>query len=150
VREHFEVLFRAADRNRGVTVKTIGDAVMASFVTPIDALRTAIDVHQDIEDLNRRLELSGDAALSIRLGTHVGPCISVTLNDRLDYFGATVNIASRVSHLSRGDDVVLTEKMLLDRETQAQAVQHGNLEAFETELRGYEQRFRLQRLVFPT
>ncbi len=149
VREHFEVLFLAAERNRGVTVKTIGDAVMASFVTPVDALRTAIDVHQDMAGLNQRLGLSGDAALSIRLGAHVGPCISVTLNERLDYFGATVNVASRVSHLSQGDDVVLTEKMLLDQETQTEAAQNGSLEAFETELRGYEQRFRLQRLIFP-
>ena len=149
VREHFEVLFQAADRNHGVTVKTIGDAVMASFVTPGDALRTAIDVHRDLETLNRRLGLSGDEALSIRLGTHVGSCISVTLNDRLDYFGATVNIASRISQLSRGNDVVLTEDMLSDQETQTEAVQHGDLESLETELRGYDRRFRLQRLVFP-
>ena len=149
VREHFEVLFQAADRNRGVTVKTIGDAVMASFVTPVDALRTAIDVHRDMEGLNQRLGLSGDAALSIRLGAHVGPCISVTLNDRLDYFGATVNVASRVSHLSQGDDVILTEEMLSDQETQAEAAHHGDLDTFEAELHGYDRRFRLQRLVFP-
>ena len=149
VRDHFDVLFQAADRNHGVTVKTIGDAVMASFVTPVDALRTAIDVHRDIEALNRRLGLRGDEALSIRLGTHVGPCISVTLNDRLDYFGATVNVASRVSHLSQGNDIVLTEEMLADQETQAEAVQHGNLESFEVKLRGYDRHFRLQRLIFP-
>jgi class 3 adenylate cyclase len=143
------VLFQAADRNHGVTVKTIGDAVMASFVTPVDALRTAIDMHRDIETLNRRLGLRGDEALSIRLGTHVGSCISVTLNDRLDYFGATVNVASRVSHLSQGNDIVLTKEMLADQETQAEAVQHGNLESFEVKLRGYDRHFRLQRLIFP-
>ena len=148
VREHFEVLFQAADRNRGITVKTIGDAVMASFVTPADTLRAAIDVHRNIASLNRRLELNGDAALSIRLGAHVGPCISVTLNDRLDYFGATVNVASRVSHLSQGNDAILTEEMLSDEETQAEVVKHGNLTPFETELRGYDQHFQLQRLVF--
>lgn len=148
VREHFDVLFRAADRNNGVTVKTIGDAVMASFVMPADALRTAIDVHYDIAALNRRLALSGDAALNIRLGVHVGPCISVTLNGKLDYFGATVNIASRVSHLSQGNDVVLTENMFTDRETQAEAARHGDVEPFESELRGYDRGFRLHRLVF--
>jgi class 3 adenylate cyclase len=149
VREHFEVLFQAANRNRGVTVKTIGDAVMASFLTPADALRTCVDAHHDMETLNSRLGLSGDAALSIRLGTHVGPCLSVTLNERLDYFGATVNIASRVSHLSRGHDVILTEEMLADPEAHAEAIQHGNFETFEAELHGYDQHFQLQRLVFP-
>jgi class 3 adenylate cyclase len=78
----------------------------------------------------------------------VGPCISVTLNDRLDYFGATVNIASRVSHLSQGDDVVLTEAMMEDQETHAEAIQHGRFESFEADLRGFDQRFRLRRLVF--
>jgi class 3 adenylate cyclase len=148
VREHFEVLFQAADQNHGVTVKTIGDAVMASFLTPFDALRAATDMHRDMAALNRRLRLSGDAVLSIRLGTHVGPCISVTLNDRLDYFGATVNIASRVSYLSQGNDTILTEEMLSDQETQAEVVKHGTLKPFETELRGYDQHFRLQRLIF--
>jgi len=85
---------------------------------------------------------------STRLGAHVGPCLSVTLNDRMDYFGATVNIASRVSHLSQGNDVVLTEKMLADQETGAEVVQHGVLEPFEAELRGYDRNFRLQHLVF--
>jgi class 3 adenylate cyclase len=148
VRDHFEVLFQVADLNHGVTIKTIGDAVMASFVTPADALRTTIGAYREIEALNRRLALSGDEALSVRLGAHVGSCISVTLNDRLDYFGATVNIASRVSHLARGNDVVLTEAMFSDQEVQAEAVQHGEIEGFETELRGYDQCFQLQRLVF--
>jgi class 3 adenylate cyclase len=148
VREHFEVLFEAADRNDGVTVKTIGDAVMASFVTPADALRAAGDMHRNMAALNRQLKLSSDAALSIRLGAHMGPCISVTLNDRLDYFGATVNIASRVSHLAQGNDAILTEEMLSDEETHAEAVKCGILEPFETGLRGYDQHFRLQRLIF--
>ena len=149
VREHFEVLFQAADLYRGVTVKTIGDAVMASFMTPADAIRASIKVHRDMKTLNRQLELSGDAALSVRLGAHLGPCISVTLNNRLDYFGATVNIASRVSHLSQGNDVILTKEMLADQETHAEASRHGNFETFEAELRGYDRQFRLQRLVFP-
>jgi class 3 adenylate cyclase len=148
VRDHFAVLFQATERNRGVTVKTIGDAVMASFLEPVNALRTAMDMHRDMAELNRRLGLSGDAALSVRLGAHVGPCISVTLNERLDYFGATVNIASRVSHLSHGDDVVLTTAMLENQEARAEARQHGHLEDFESALHGYEQHFRLQRLVF--
>ncbi len=148
VREHFEVLFRAAERNRGITVKTIGDAVMASFVSPLDALRATVEVHRDMQALNRQLALSEDDVLAVRQGIHVGPCISVTLNNQLDYFGATVNIAARVSHFSKGDDVVLTKEVMDDQETRIEAEQYGQLEGFETELRGYEQSFQLQRLVF--
>jgi class 3 adenylate cyclase len=148
VRDHFEVLFQAAERNRGITVKTIGDAVMASFVSPVDALRATVDVHRDMLALNQQLGLSGDDVLAVRMGIHVGPCISVTLNNQLDYFGATVNIASRVSHLSQGRDVILTEAVMDGQEARAEATRYGQLECFETELRGYEQRFELQRLVF--
>ena len=37
-----------------------------------------------------------------------GPCIAVTLNDRLDYFGRTVNLAARLQGESRGDDIVMS------------------------------------------
>ncbi len=146
VRDHFQLLFEAANRNQGITVKTIGDAVMASFINPADALQAAIDAQRDMQRLNRQLELSGPEALHIRSGTHVGPCISVTLNEKLDYFGATVNIASRVSRLSLGGDVVLTPAMLQDEAVQ-QLTRHDELESFSTALHGYEQSFELQRLV---
>jgi len=148
VREHFDVLFDAAIRNQGVTIKTIGDAVMCTFLSPADAVQASVDMHDGIQALNTRLELSDQAALSIRLGIHIGPCITVTLNDTLDYFGATVNIASRVSHLSRGDDVILTPQVMQDGEVRAMLPKIGRLEDFECNLHGYEQRFQLCRLIF--
>jgi class 3 adenylate cyclase len=30
------------------------------------------------------------------VGLHIGPCLVVTLNGRLDYFGEMVNIAARL------------------------------------------------------
>src|SRR3546814_17339949 len=46
--------------------------------------------------------------------SHRGPCIAVTLNDRLDYFGSTVNLAARLQGQSRGGDIVLSRDMLGD------------------------------------
>jgi len=148
VREHFEVLFEAINRNGGSVVKTIGDAVMASFIRPADLFAAACDIHYDLADLNEQLGLQGEAQLISRLGGHVGPCISVTLNGRLDYFGATVNIASRISHLAQGDDIVLTEAMWDDENIQAQAQACGQLAAFETSLRGFDDCFQLRRIAF--
>jgi len=48
----------------------------------------------------------------------------------------TENIASRVSHLSQGNDVVLGEETLAEQETHVEAVQHGGIEAFEADLYG--------------
>src|SRR3546814_9306199 len=53
--------------------------------------------------------------LTIKLGVHEGPCIAVTLNGRLDYFGTTVNMAARLQGESRGGDVVLSEAVATDR-----------------------------------
>jgi len=36
----------------------------------------------------------------LKIGIHEGPCLAVMLNDRLDYFGQTVNIAARVQGLA--------------------------------------------------
>jgi class 3 adenylate cyclase len=50
-------------------------------------------------------------AIVVKLGLHCGPCIAVTLNDRLDYFGRAVNLAARVQGESHGGDIVLSEDM---------------------------------------
>jgi class 3 adenylate cyclase len=44
----------------------------------------------------------------LKVGIHDGPCIAVTLNDRLDYFGSTVNLAARVESKSDGNDIVVS------------------------------------------
>jgi class 3 adenylate cyclase len=47
-----------------------------------------------------------------QIGLHAGACLAVTLNDRLDYFGQTVNIAARVQALSGADEIVVTDDVL--------------------------------------
>jgi class 3 adenylate cyclase len=50
----------------------------------------------------RRLhETHGREDLLLKIGIHEGPCLAVSLNERQDYFGQTVNIASRVQGLAR-------------------------------------------------
>ena len=45
-------------------------------------------------------EERGSEDLLLKIGIHEGPCLAVTLNERQDYFGQTVNIASRVQGLA--------------------------------------------------
>ena len=49
--------------------------------------------------------------LSLKIGLHTGPCIAVELNDRLDYFGRTVNIAARVEGLAGAGEIVCTDSV---------------------------------------
>jgi class 3 adenylate cyclase len=105
VREHFAYLGRIVRGHRGAIVKTIGDAVMAAFAEPADAVRAAIAVQEGTAAFNRE---QGGEAISIKIGVHAGPSIAVTLNDRLDYFGSMVNLAARVQGLAAGGEVVVS------------------------------------------
>jgi class 3 adenylate cyclase len=114
VREHYAVLTRVVREHDGAVVKTIGDAVMAAFTDPADALDAALAMRDDIAAFNRHLasETGGEGvAILVKIGLHSGACIAVTLNDRLDYFGSTVNLAARLQGESAGGDIVLSETM---------------------------------------
>ena len=111
VREHFAFLARAIRQHDGAIVKTIGDAVMAAFAAPADAVRAALAVQREIGAFN---QASSEGGVIIKLGLHEGPCIAVTLNDRLDYFGSTVNLAARLQGRSEGDDIVMSATLARD------------------------------------
>ena len=113
VREHFAILGKAVRENDGAIVKTIGDAIMAVWVNPADGLRCAMQIQRDVARFNRQ---SGREPIIIKLGLHVGRCISVTLNDRLDYYGTAANKAARLEGQSNGGDIVMSPQFAADPE----------------------------------
>jgi len=116
VRQHFEILFRVIDEHHGVVVKTIGDAVMGAFTVPRQALQAAIAMHQQMAQLNQQLSLIPEDQLILKIGIDAGPCLNVSLNDRLDYFGITVNTAARVQATSSGHNIAVTNAITADLE----------------------------------
>jgi class 3 adenylate cyclase len=106
VRQHFGVLRDVIAANQGALVKTIGDAVMASFYEPLSAIRAALDMLAQIGHFN---DSAGEELITLKIGAHVGPCLAVTLNGRLDYFGQTVNLAARVQGLE--NEICLSNEM---------------------------------------
>ncbi len=109
VRAHFGVLNQVVAAQAGAVVKTIGDAVMATFPTPDRALAAALRMREAMLKLNAE---SGREDLLLKIGMHEGPCLAVTLNDRLDYFGQTVNIAARVQGLALSRSIFATEPVV--------------------------------------
>ena len=105
VRAHFRLLQEIVASEAGAVVKTIGDAVMATFSTPDRALAAALRMRDAIPDIK---DSSGVEELLLKIGIHEGPCLAVTLNDRLDYFGQTVNIAARVQGLAVSTSIFAT------------------------------------------
>jgi len=108
VQQHFEHLQAVTQRFNGAIIKTIGDAVMAAFLDPVDAVGAALAMRKAISSFNRARP---DRELILKIGVHKGAAIAVTLNDRLDYFGQTVNIAARVQHLADADEIYLSDSV---------------------------------------
>ena len=108
VQRHFERLLDVTVKRNGAVNKTIGDAVMAAFPTPVDAVTAALEMREAAERLN---EGRPRRDFILKIGIHRGAAIAVTLNDRLDYFGQTVNIASRVQNVAGGDEICLTDEV---------------------------------------
>jgi class 3 adenylate cyclase len=105
VQQHFELLLGVTVRHNGAVIKTLGDAVMAAFLSPEEAVRAVIAMRDEIEQFNK---VRPGRDLILKIGIHKGPSIAVTLNERLDYFGQTVNIAARVQSLANGNEICFT------------------------------------------
>jgi class 3 adenylate cyclase len=105
VRAHFHALLEIISSEKGAVVKTIGDAVMATFIRPEHAIVAGLRMRAAMEALNAE---RGRDDLVVKIGIHEGPCLAVTLNERQDYFGQTVNIAARVQGLSTSQAIHIT------------------------------------------
>jgi class 3 adenylate cyclase len=142
VREHFEVLEQAIAVEGGAIVKTMGDSVMATFRQPIAALRAVWNAQSKIAEY-------GEPMLWLKVGLHQGPCIVVNLNDRLDYFGSTVNIAARLPAFSQGGELVFTEQINDDSEVQqflAENIKLDALRPFTGNIKGFDEPFTMWKL----
>jgi class 3 adenylate cyclase len=149
VMNHFDVLKQTIAAEDGALVKTIGDAVMAVFRRPASALRAMLEAQERL-----RNPPDGMLPLILKAGLHTGPCIAVTLNDRLDYFGSTVNLAARLEGQSTGGDVVVSSVVYADPEVRELLQQcPAGLAAtrFTIPLKGFdEEQFELWRIARAT
>src|SRR5437667_7373593 len=109
VRAHFHALLEIIAAEKGAVVKTIGDAVMATFIRPEHALRAGLRMRRAMKELNKK---RGTEDLIVKIGLHEGPCLAVMLNERQDYFGQTVNVAARVQSLSTNQEIHLTQPVI--------------------------------------
>ena len=80
----------------GSQVKTIGDALMLSVPDPGDAVLLGLRIAHDV--------MRGHGAPSVRVGLHHGSAVE----QDGDYFGASVNLAARVSAEASAGEVLLT------------------------------------------
>jgi adenylate cyclase len=113
----------AVQKHGGMVDKYIGDAMMAIFNAPLDlqnhsrvALDCAVDILQNIKDLNKELEAEGLPSIAIGIGVNSGEAIigNMGSKNRFDYtaIGDAVNIAARLESATkeRGVDMLIGEQ----------------------------------------
>jgi len=137
VRAHFGIMEDIVTRTQGSLVKTIGDAVMATFARSADAVVAARDMIDAFDRFNTESRAKSDVI--VKIGIHAGPCIAVALNDRLDYFGGAVNLAARIQGLSDGRDLMMSAELLDEPGVRRAIPETGwTVEEFSIGLKGIE------------
>jgi class 3 adenylate cyclase len=149
VRRHFDVLFQTVAESEGAIVKTIGDAIMACFTRRARAVRAALAAQDQFTAFRPLLPDSAEEII-VKIGIHHGPCIAVTLNDRLDFFGGAVNVAARTQQRAGGGETLITQAMYDDPQVRELLNGSGReVSAIEATLRGFSDRFRLYSIAPP-
>ncbi len=141
MREHFEILEKAIATEGGSIIKTMGDSIMAVFLRPACALKA-------ITSAQKTLNARGQG-LWLKIGIHHGPCIAVNMNERLDYFGSTVNLAARLPHFSNGGEVIFSQSVRNDPEAiqlLEKIATPNSMMRFQAEIKGYEETVPLWRM----
>lgn len=94
-----DVVQRHARRHRGEVVKWVGDGVMIRFREPGRAVAAALDMVAD-------MPTAGLPA------AHVGIAAGPVIRQGGDYFGRTVNLASRISDVAVAGQVLVSEPVM--------------------------------------
>lgn len=116
VRDHFIILFDVIKKFGGVPVKTIGDAIMGVFMNSKKAVDASIEAQKELhEHYKNNPEIE---KIEVKIGIHAGPALVVTLNNRLDYFGTSVNMAARIQNAAQPNEVVISEELFNNHEIQ--------------------------------
>ena len=103
IKKHFDEVFAIVGEFRGAVVKTIGDAVMATFVNPLDSVRASKKIHDTFHPAR------ADTPIRLRISLNTGPCIAVRLNANADFFGGTVNVAAKLQAMAEGYQIAMSE-----------------------------------------
>ena len=145
VMNHFDVLEAMINSERGAIVKTNGDSVMALFPKPVYAVRAFQKAQEAFKN-----QVETQRSILLKGGIHTGDCVAVILNNRIDYFGATVNIASRLVEYAKPEEVIISNSSYLCpelREYLHKDQEELKMQEFNTKLKGFEgQIFEVKRI----
>jgi|GEM_PF-2121402 len=111
------IVVHSIENNSGYIDKFIGDGVMCIFYEPLSAIVAAIEIQNNLFQLNEFRVAGGADALHMRIGVNSGAVIlgSIGTKKRMDWtaLGDVVNTASRIEKLSRKNSVLVSNSTYL-------------------------------------
>jgi len=102
LQQHQDIASSAISEYGGTLVKSLGDSVMAHFLNPEEALKSAIKIQQNFQIYNHAKDLQDQ--IHIRIGIHFGDAIV----EEKDIFGNVVNVASKLTTLAVPDQIYIS------------------------------------------
>lgn len=99
IKDHFKAVYKIFEDQDGVIIKTIGDAVMASFPSPLNAIRASEGLHDYFDASHSHFDFQ------LRISAHLGKVIGVNQNTGIDYFGNTVNLAAKLQAIAEKEQL---------------------------------------------
>ena len=90
---------------------------MASFQKNVNAFDAIFTAMKQMKEYNLNKDIS--ESVFLKVGIHKGAAILVNLNDRLDYFGSTVNKAARIQAISKSEQISFSEEVFSDKEVRS-------------------------------
>jgi adenylate cyclase len=156
--EYFNLATGVFARYGGVVDKFIGDGIMVLWGAPADmkdaeyrACLAALQLHAQMNELNRQWRAQGRPEFRTRIGIHTGVVIAGVLgsNDRLSYtaFGDVINVASRIEGINKqlGTQTLVSEDTFAGLKGRLRTRRIEEL----VELRGRQTRMVLYELMTP-
>ncbi len=105
--EHNEMLIPIIKEHSGLVVKTVGDSIMAYFLNPAEAIKSAIKMQKRLTQFNSNQ--GEDHKIRIRIAVHYGD----GLIEKEDIFGDVVNVAAKILPLAESDTIYVSEEVTL-------------------------------------
>ena len=93
-----QIVDPAVARHRGRLVKTLGDGFLIEFPSVVDAVRSSLEIQNDLG--------SGQASIRLRVGIHIS---DVVVEPDGDLLGDGVNIAARLQAIAEPGTIFLSE-----------------------------------------
>ena len=102
---HNDIVLPLIEKHEGIVIKTIGDAVMATFSAPLKAVKASIEIQNGLNEYNRNIEKSD--RIYVKIGINMGEA----LMDKTDVFGDAVNVASRIQSQAEKEQVLISRNV---------------------------------------